>query len=759
MNDQPAAFGRSWRWSELGWVVAWSAALAALTTIPYVIAAAAAPSGSRYLGFVFNPDEPNVHLSWIRQAADGAVLFHNQFTAEPHQGRFLNLFMLAAGRAAAALGWSAYEVWAVARVVAILLLGLAVYPLVVALSRNRSWRRLAMGVVFLSSGWGWLLAGVGEAAPLGGLFSPLPLLCGTLVLLGVMWGERALRDGDRLAAGGAALCGLLLTGVPRPDVHLLVIALVVYLAVLQLKEPSAWPRPAWYLAAIIIVAHPSLRLGEPLSAAGTVGWLVGVAAYGGILHAAELRPAARTRFLGLGLAWAAGWLAMGAVGGLDPVDVEPNLVMPEAVTFLSLYLNPLFTCSMALLAAALAAGERAVRTGDLTAGALGGVAGLLLANVHTYDAVPLLAVLVAYYVVLGLVEGSWRRDRTAALALLVALTVPAVGYQWWLIASEPLYRAKAYTVTASPAPATMLVSYGALVPLAVYGAMTLLRRRHPAGVFWTTWAVVHLLCLYLPTSLFPFQRKMAEGLHLVVGLLAAAGLLALARMAGTAMAWLATWPRLQEVGPVWPVRADVACRRTGWTSAVAVLGLLLLMPSNWLFVQSTLTAISQNNQAKVYAALMPPFYVAEAEWQAMDWISRELPREAVIACLPTIGSYLPGRADRTVYCGHWAETIDFGRKLRAFRDFLAEPATAAQRMQFLRSNGITHVYYGSYEQAVARGELPQIPELKRVYPYGEETGERPPAAVYEVLPAPPVTIDPASRESSPPAPTPQTASE
>ena len=60
----------------------------------------------------------------------------------------------------------------------------------------------------------------------------------------------------------------------------------------------------------------------------------------------------------------------------------------------------------------------------------------------------------------------------------------------------------------------MLVSYGLLAPLALLGFVSALRRSETR--FWSVWLVVHLTCIYLPTAVFPFQRKMSEGLHVVL---------------------------------------------------------------------------------------------------------------------------------------------------------------------------------------------------------------------------------------------------
>ncbi len=724
----PTQRGWRWTWPDLAYALAWSAALAALTAVPYAVAAARAPAGFRYLGFVFNPDEPNVHLSWIRQAAEGAWFFRNEFTSEPHLGRFFNLFMLAVGRAAGALDLSAYQAWAISRLLAVMALGVVCSVALGGLGHGRAWRRYGLAVLTLSSGLGWLWVGVDETQPLYGWLSALSLLGVLLLLIGAGWCERAMRDGDALCAGGAVLVALLLHAVPRGEPVLLVgVGLCTWLV--ASIDANRWePRRLLLPALLLLAARPNLTFGN------VAAWaMIGAGLTGYTVIRLARRPRLEwTRWLVLLFAVAMVWFLAGPRAGLDPVDTEPNLVMPEAITFLTAYLNPLFAASMALLLVALIAGERALREGNRRQAVIGGVAGLLLANMHTYDAVPLLATLGVYAVVLGLRERHRVASLAAGYGVLLALIVPAVAYQSWLIASEPLYRAKAFTPTLTPPLETMLVSFGLLVPLALTGGMALLRRRPETGRFLVVWLVVHALCIYLPAGLFPFQRKMCEGFHLVLALLATVGLVQISRQAGTAIAWLATWPRLRGVGPVFAVRADLVCRRAAWSTPVALFGLVLLAPSNILFVASTLEATANNNQQKVYAALMPPFAIPDGEWTALLWMHDNLPKEAVVACLPMVGNYLPGRAARTAFLGHWAETIGFGDKVRAFSQFLKEPGTAQQKVAFLHDHRITHLYLGYYEQKFTAGQWPQLPELQLVYPEGELEGPTP-VLIYQVL--------------------------
>ncbi|MCC7492282.1 MAG: hypothetical protein IT204_08060 [Fimbriimonadaceae bacterium] len=745
-RSRPAVRPGEWRWA-----LALAATLAVLTTLPYVFASARTPSGQHYLGFLFNPDEPNVHLSWIRQAAEGSSFFRNEFTSEPHTGHFFNLFMLGCGRLAAAVGLSPYEVWALARLLAVALLGPLVYALLAAVTARRQWRQLGLAVVLLSSGAGWFQIGSGPETP----FNPLLLLSVGLLLLGVRWGERAVREDDSAAAVGAVLCALLLRGTPRPD--WLLLAGAVTLAA-PWRTTTRRPLRDWTVALLWLAALPPAPMESATRWLGLGCAGLGLLAYGWLTQVPgpDLR---RWRWVALVAGSLAAWLVLGRWLQLDPIDVEPDLVMPEAITFLSAYLNPLFTVSVALLLVSLVCGELAIRTQRYGYAAVAGLAGLLLANIHTYDAVPLLLTLGVYTLWQSAAAGQQARGGWLALGLIVLLTVPAVGYQKWLIGSDALYAAKANTVTATPPLPTMLVSYGLLLPLALVGVVRALRQRRWPGRFLVVWLVVHAGCIYLPSGLFPFQRKMIEGFHVVLAVLATLGLWRLTRLAATMLAVWRTRTRLATVGAVWAVRADLACRRATAQRQLALLGLLALLPSNVLFVMASVEAVHHNNAAKLQAALMPPFYLPQAEVEAWDWMRQHLPRDAVVACLPTVGSYLPGRAGFTVYCGHWAETIGFGEKLRELNAVLQDPAGNLPGLLKLSESGVTHLYYGTYELGSYR--LPKLAQCKLVYPARLPVApDLPAVAIYRIdptapIPSPAPTVPAGADLPSPASPAPE----
>jgi hypothetical protein len=407
--------------------------------------------------------------------------------------------------------------------------------------------------------------------------------------------------------------------------------------------------------------------------------------------------------------------------------------MPESITFLTIYLNPLFATSMALLLAAMLLGERALRRGGLASAAGAGLAALLLANIHTYDVVPLVAVLTTWLVITAGLDNRWDWRRARAYGLILGLALPAVLWQAHLIRSDPLYAAKANTLTPTPGLLTMLLTCGLLTPLALWGAVLGGRRRHGPSRFLATWAAVHFLCLFLPLSLFPFQRKMAEGLHLPLAILAAAGLYDLCRRLATVVAYGATLPEIRRHGRIRQVLEDLAARRAAWLRPLLAAGLLLLMPSNLVFVADSLDNVASNNQEKTQRALMPPFCLPEVDMEAIAWLDHNLPPDAVILCLPLVGNYLPGLTGRRVYVGHWAETIDFGRKLGEYQHFMRGGGSAQEKAQWLRDNGITYVYYGWYEHNWTENQRPLLPGLERVYPeHGGLGSDNAPVTIFRV---------------------------
>lgn len=504
--------------SEWRWAAAVSLVVMALTCAPYLFGWYITPPGFRYMGLLANPDEHNVYLAWMREAADGRLLFIDPFTTEPQRAGFFHGFFLILGMAARLTHLPLVWIYHIARAISGWLLLVGVYALAAEIFDGVLTRRLAWASAAFSSGLGWLYA---------------------------------------------------------------------------LANPTA---------------------------------------------------------------------------AVNPIDFGPGLVMPEAITFLSLLLNPLFCFSVWLMVVLWTAYLAAVRTGSRRLAALAGVAGLVLGNAHTYNVITVWLTLAAYVIFVAAARRRLPVREASFAALIAAMAAPFVIYQYWLFRTNYVFREKALTQTLTPAPQYLFAGYGLVLALAIPGAIAALRRRTDSQALMVVWAVAALLLvLFAPVS---FQRKMAEGLHVPLALLAAL--------------FVGEWaaPRM----------------RAGVASGLAVALLVATVPSNAFFVARGFRDLMNNNAAYV-KSLMPPLYLRADVVKAMNWLRENTRRDDAVLCMPLEGSYLPGVAGNTVYIGHWAETLHYPRKLARVLWFFSLRPQVSERAEFMHRNDLREVLYTPDELA------------------------------------------------------------
>jgi len=270
-------------------------------------------------------------------------------------------------------------------------------------------------------------------------------------------------------------------------------------------------------------------------------------------------------------------------------------VMPEAVTFLSFLLNPLFTWSLGLMCLTLLWAWRAMEKPRLSTAALAGVLLLVLGNVHSYDVFTVHAAIVLWALFL-----LWRRKISLAAALktyavIWVIALPAPLWAWYASHADPAYLAKVNTPTLSPRLLDYAAGYGLLGVAALLGALTawMIRKLYPRPWAVVGWAAATLALVYAPVS---FQRKMIEGFHLALSYLAALALV-------LGLPWLVekNWPRLM------PANLRYA-RRRRLIFALTLTFVVLTVPSNVMFVYDTMQHVMVNN-ADLRPVLMPPVYL------------------------------------------------------------------------------------------------------------------------------------------------------
>lgn len=392
---------------------------------------------------------------------------------------------------------------------------------------------------------------------------------------------------------------------------------------------------------------------------------------------------------------------------IQPIDYGPRWVyQPEAITFLSLLLNPLFCFSMALICLSLLCALRALESGRVGWALGAGILMLGLGNAHTYD-LPVVYLVMVAWAAMGLIARRlpWQRV-LVQLAVMVVLSMPALVWQYHVLRSDAVYRAKADTLTQSGPYLNFICGYGIVWFLGAAGAVWVLVTRGPERArlgYMVAWAVIGSAALYTPVS---FQRKMVEGLHFPLCMLAA---VAVAKVIGGWMARHAPPGRAIE----------------GRLVFVAFAVVLLSLPSNVLFYADCFRAIRTNN-AELAQALMPPIYLEAGEIAAIRELADGTTDRDVVMASSIIGSYLPAHARCHVVAGHWAESVylvpgPFGKlepapfaryALPAVMRFFSARAAPADKAALLLSFGVSYVFCGPRERDLYAASQSQLPSLR-----------------------------------------------
>jgi hypothetical protein len=244
---------------EWGWATAFTVAVMALTTVPYLVAAAGQNANWRFGGFLLAVEDGNSYVAKMSEGAHGAWLFTLPYSTEPQRGVLVYGFYLLLGRLAGPDHDAQVIVYHAARIVFGAALLLTSYLLLAEFLPRVSQRRLGLLLVALGGGLGWLVALLFPASLLGSLPVDMisPEAFSYLVLFGFphLAAARCLFLLGLLAyrRGRGVLAGLALVGVgliqPVPVIVMWVVV-GVYLVLSwswrrKRREWAAWYHDVW----------------------------------------------------------------------------------------------------------------------------------------------------------------------------------------------------------------------------------------------------------------------------------------------------------------------------------------------------------------------------------------------------------------------------------------------------------------------------------------------------------------------------------
>jgi len=374
-----------------------------------------------------------------------------------------------------------------------------------------------------------------------------------------------------------------------------------------------------------------------------------------------------------GLGWVVLLTGRFSILGFDLIDFK----MPEAHTFFTILTFPHFSLGACLLLVIFMLTHLFHATQRWRYVAMAGTAGFALTIVHPYNVLIVAGTLAVWWVAILCNDRRVPMRELAALAIVGLMALPVLLYYLHVFSSNPAFGAwAAQSGSASPHPVHYLIGYGPLLIIGLPAMIQQARKADAGSCLPLIWIIVVALLLYAPLKQ---QRRMVEGVHIPLSILATMGLYNwyLPRMERS--------PRLRRL---------VTLRKESYSprrmrNFIIFLVLVLTVPSN-LYVLASLTATMVQHPY--------PFFHERAENEAIDWLGSEtVPADTILADW-RIGSYIPARVDHRVFVGYWAETANFDAKIDIVDRFFGIGTLDSWRIQILEQHDIVYVYSGPRER-------------------------------------------------------------
>jgi len=390
-------------------------------------------------------------------------------------------------------------------------------------------------------------------------------------------------------------------------------------------------------------------------------------------------------------------------GSLLPID----LWVPEAITFWTIYLSPLFSISSALILTIFLLMLKFFKDGKIKFVLYAGLILLALGSIHPYDLFIVYPPLLFYSLYLSFKNKSFFKGLLLPFLTLFLFSLPIVLYNYWCLQENPIFQDWLSAPRLSPSPLSYILGYGFVFIFALLGGIRVLILKLVPDSDWGAapdsgrgpvlnsdggpvlssgrgkdtqylplfWVLSSACLIYLPLS---FQRKLIEGVHIPLCILAAEGLF---------------WG------------AKKLKRLLDYQRLIRII-IILTIFSNLAVIATDL---------KVFRMHSFPYYLSKCEISAMDYLKDNTSSSSVVLCSYHLGNFLPARSGNRVFLGHYDQTLNSKEKKRILRKFFNQEVGERFREKVLKEYNIGYLYYGKQEKALGGFNPDKCLLLARVY--------------------------------------------
>lgn len=347
-----------------------------------------------------------------------------------------------------------------------------------------------------------------------------------------------------------------------------------------------------------------------------------------------------------------------------------DLWVPEFSTFLTIYHNPLYTTSLALILLIFFLFIKSIDDNKMYFSVIAGLLGFLLFNIHPYHIPTIYLISAAWILTMVVMKRLTLFSAFKYWGLFFLFSSPMAAYQILLLLIDPIMHQRYHNTSEPPTVLWLTVaSYGFLLLFALPEIWRLIRtiiRRAPFSrvehrlLFPFFWFITGILLIYMP--FFKHALRLTEGLAITLAIFTTIFL-----FRQTTNLWYRKLQRLADMR--------------------------IIVPISFLFLFGMSTIYVIASDVNLYATKHSKVYIPIQVYDGIQWIKKYTTSNDVILTDLFNGNLIPGIAGRHVYIGHTSETALYNLKERWLLMFFAQNRDEASELRFLSENRISHIFF------------------------------------------------------------------
>lgn len=348
--------------------------------------------------------------------------------------------------------------------------------------------------------------------------------------------------------------------------------------------------------------------------------------------------------------------------------VPPDLWTSEANTFLTLLHSPHFIASAISFLITLLLWTDSIKQRSAKKTVLAGIVFLIWMSFHPFHYITIALLLIGHTTILAAVKDPLWKTSFRHGIIIALISSPAMLYHAYVVGADTLAAVKTIqNITLTPRWWIMALGYGLLTPLAMVGWWQTFKKlkgaftgnaqqSHSEWFLLLVWLPLQWIIIYVP---LPYQRRLTQGLHIIIAL----------------FAWL---------GIKWLWQKYKTHAASAMLQSVLIPLLLLILGfssfANWI------------SEFEIIIKRMPHIYFSNDTVRAFEWLKHNTSPEDILLSDESTANFIPGFVPRRVYAGHGVETAYYHCcKGPLIRWFFGEVGLREKKNAFLRENNIDYI--------------------------------------------------------------------